>query len=208
MYSIVFTNRLYSYSFNCSAHNRDKEYFMKKPVQDNKTAVSEIADTDNVDKIRDILFGNQMRDFDRKFDQLEQRLADEIDNLRKENSLQIESLQTYLDSEIAILSSKLSNEEQTRINELDDLDETLKKNIKQIDTKILDLANLLDTQARETNQKVLKQSQDFNAEMNQQLDLIKKRMDDYKQHLNEGKVDKSHLAEMFNTLAVEINGDK
>ena len=167
----------------------------------------ETGDLDNVDKIRDILFGNQMRDFDRKFSQLEERISNDLGNLRKENSLQIESLQTFIESEIEILASKISTEEQTRIDEMDELDSDLKKNVKQIDKKITDIGKSLETQSREINQKMLKQSQDFNAEMNNQFDQTRKRMDDYKQELSTAKVDKSILAEMFNSLALQINAD-
>ena len=184
---------------------------MKKTGSDSPTSnnnnATETTDVDNVDKIRDILFGNQMRDFDRKFNQLEKRIASDLGNLRKENSLQIESLQTFIEGEIEILSSKLSTEETTRIDQMDELDETLKKNVKQIDKKITDLGNSMETQTREINQKLLKQSQDFNAEMNNQFDLVRKRMDDHQQELSIGKVDKSILAEMFNSLAVQINAD-
>lgn len=173
----------------------------------NKKGDTDTADVDNVDKIRDILFGNQMRDFDHKFNQLEQRLASDIDNLRKENSLQIESLQTFIESEIEILSSKITHEEKSRIEGMDDLDDLLKKNIKQLDKKLADLGGLLDTQARDTNQKMLKQSQDFNIEMNNQSDALRKRIEDYKEVLSKGKVDKSILAEVFNNLALQINDD-
>ncbi len=41
-------------------------------------------EVNNVDKIRDILFGNQMRDYDAKFARLEERLQAEAAELRVE----------------------------------------------------------------------------------------------------------------------------
>ena len=183
----------------------------KKTTRNTEAAnknTAEPTELDNVDKIRDILFGNQMRDFDRKFNQLEERIASDLTNLRKENSLQIESLQTFIESEIEILASKLSSEEKTRIDEMDDMDAGLKKNVKQIDKKIADAGKSLDTHSREMNQKMLKQSQDFNIEMNSQFEQTRKRMDDYKRELTASKVDKSILAEMLNSLALQINADE
>ena len=43
--------------------------------------------------------------------------------------------------------------------------------------------------------------------MNNQLEIIRKRMDEYKQELLTTKVDKSILAEMFNNIALQINAD-
>ncbi|MBL7000023.1 MAG: hypothetical protein ISR73_09210 [Gammaproteobacteria bacterium] len=179
----------------------------EEPKPATEPAMPENADLTNVDKIRDILFGNQMRDYDRKFNQLEERIASDLSNLRKENALQIESLQTFLESEIEILGSKLSSEEKTRVNEMDNLDELISKNVRQIDQKISELGSTLDTQTRETNQKMLKQSQDFNTELASQIEQTRKRLDDYKQDLSSGKVDKSVLAEMLNTLALQINSE-
>jgi len=166
------------------------------------------ADLTNVDKIRDILFGNQMRDYDRKFNQLEERIANDLSNLRKENALQIESLQTFLESEIEVLGSKLATEEKTRVKEMDNMDDLISKNVRQIDQKISELGAALDTQTREVNQKMLKQSQDFNSELTSQIEQTRKRMEDYKQDLSRGKVDKSILAEMLNTLALQINSEE
>lgn len=166
---------------------------------------AENGDIDSVDKIRDILFGNQMRDFDRKFSQLEERIASDLASLRKENSLQIESLQSYIESEVAVMDSRLGSEEKTRIQDTDQLEDELRKNIKRIDQQMTEAGSSVDKQTREINQKLLKQSQDFTAEMGQQLEQLRKRLDDFKQDLSTGKVDKSVLSEMLNTLAIQIN---
>lgn len=187
--------------------NKTRTSKKSAPAKNTRNPVPENPDVDNVDKIRDILFGRQMRAFDQKHMQLEERLAGDLAALRKENALQIESLQTFIESEIGILAGKLAGEEKTRIEQLDDLDGEFKKSVKQIDNKMAEAGNALDNQAREINQKILKQSQDFTAEMNAQLDDARKRMDGYKQELSSGKVDKSALAEMLNTLALHVNAD-
>ncbi len=173
---------------------------------DNKPQ-SETLEDNNVDKIREILFGNQMHEFEHKFNKLEERISGDISNIRKENSLQIESLQTFIKSEIKILSNKLGSEEKDRIEKIDELEDNLNKSVKQIDSKIADLGKALDAQSHELNQKMLKQSQDYNTEMNNQFEQAIKRMDDYKNDLSNVKVDKSLLAEMLNTLAMQINND-
>ena len=44
---------------------------------DQNAAAIEAASAGNVDKIRDILFGGQMRDYERRFQELEDRLLEE-----------------------------------------------------------------------------------------------------------------------------------
>ncbi len=164
----------------------------------------ETTDIDSVDKIRDILFGHQMRDFERKFEQLEQRLNNEIEHLRAENTQQIASLHTTLNNDMDSLSSQLNTEEQNRMRDLDTLGATFNKQTQQMNKQISNLSHLLDTHTQETKQ----QNQKLTAEINQQLDRLKQRIDDFKHDLNTGKVDKSTLADMFQSFAVGINNEQ
>ncbi len=116
--------------------NKKSVTHMEKKTKTRTKTDNENNEADSVDTIRDILFGNQMRGFDQKFAQLEERLASDISALRQENSRQIESLQTFIESEIDILGSKLTSEEKARVEEMDSLDSELKQTAKQLDKKI------------------------------------------------------------------------
>ncbi len=50
---------------------------------------------ENLDKVRDILFGSQMRDNERRFGRLEERLAKEAGDLRDETRKRLDSLEVY-----------------------------------------------------------------------------------------------------------------
>lgn len=165
------------------------------------------VEVDNVDKIRDILFGQQMREVSEKFASLENNLAKDLAAMRQENSQQLDSLKSFLESEIAILSSNLGNEEKTRIEQLDELDDKLKQNVKQIDKKFSETQKSLDAGSSEFNQKILKQSQDFSADLTKKMVEARERMDGHHQELGKNKVDKLTLSEVLTTLAMQINPD-
>lgn len=165
----------------------------------------DVDEQGNVDKIRDILFGNQMREFDRKFAQLEDRIASDLAAIRQENTQQIESLQSFVESEVDILSNKIASEEKIRIEQLDELDADLKKSVKQIEQKLAELSKALEKSSRDTNQKMLKQNQDHSTELSKQIEQSRKRMDGYREELTVGKVDRNALAEMLNGLAMQLN---
>lgn len=180
----------------------------KKPAGANSgNAAGDSVEADNVDKIRDILFGNQMREVEQRFANLEKSLANDLAAMRNENALQIESLKTYIESEIEILGSRLSGEEQSRIENVDELDDKVKQHVKQIDKKIGDVARSLDKNSSDINQKMLKQSQDFSSELSNQISESRDRMDSQRQELSSAKVDKLVLAEMLNALALQVNPD-
>ena len=47
-----------------------------------KNAAQEMPEDGNIDKIRDILFGSQSRDFERRFTRMEERMIKEISDMR------------------------------------------------------------------------------------------------------------------------------
>ncbi|MFO0698702.1 MAG: hypothetical protein U0236_05695 [Nitrospira sp.] len=68
----------------------------------------------NLDKIRDILFGEQAREHDRRFAQLEQHLLREATDLRHDLKRRFESLELYIKKEVESLTHRLSKEQDVR----------------------------------------------------------------------------------------------
>ena len=186
-------------------NNMDRSMDKKTSKAKTNDSADNQNDDDNVDKIRDILFGNQMREVEKRFNSLEKNLASDLDKLRNENALQIESLKTFIESEIEILGSKLAGEESARIENVDELDNQLKQQVKLIKKEIGDVGKSLDKQTSDTNKKMLKQSQDFSKELTDQISEARERMDGHRDELAGSKVDKLLLAELLNTLALQIN---
>ena len=63
-------------------------------MADSKNNAAEIEPRDgaNVDKIRDILFGSQMRDYEKRFSRLEERLTKAQDTLREDLKKRFDAL--------------------------------------------------------------------------------------------------------------------
>ncbi len=175
--------------------------------QKNNKEIEENVGGDNVDTIRDILFGSQMKEIERKHHQLENQISESLSSLHQDNLSQLENLQSYVESEIDIASSKLESEQNTRESQLDELDSKYQKAFKQLEQKIDDLAKSIEENAQETNKKLLKMSQDFNSDLLAKAEELKKRADSQQQALSTGKVDKNALAEMLNTLAIQLTSD-
>ena len=68
----------------------------------------------NLDKVRDLLFGGQMRDYDRKFARLEERLVKETSELRDDVKKRLAALEGYMKAEIESLSDRLRAEQDAR----------------------------------------------------------------------------------------------
>ncbi len=76
----------------------------------------------NVDQIRDILFGGQMRDYERRFVELAAKLENEGAKLRAEMEKRLAALDKRLDDQIEKLGKSVRQEVTDRGKAVDDLD--------------------------------------------------------------------------------------
>jgi hypothetical protein len=77
---------------------------------------ADVEDMDgNVDKIRDILFGGQMRDYDKRFADMEKRLTAHVERLSNDLDKRIERLGALSKREIEKLAEQLKTERKDRI---------------------------------------------------------------------------------------------
>src|SRR5271169_1644678 len=89
---------------------------------DEKNAVNgELKEGANVDKIRDILFGSNMREYEKRFARLEERLTKSSDALREDLKKRFDALESYVREEIESLGQRLKNEKAERIESLKEL---------------------------------------------------------------------------------------
>ncbi len=86
----------------------DRRRADQMPHQDDPSA------SGNLDKIRDILFGAQAREHERRFAQLEQHLIREASDLRNDLKRRFETLELYIKNEVDALTSRLTNEQEVR----------------------------------------------------------------------------------------------
>jgi hypothetical protein len=60
----------------------------------------------NVDKIRDILFGSQMRDYEKRFVRLEDTVTKALDTLREDMTKRLDTLGSFIRQEVDSLSTR------------------------------------------------------------------------------------------------------
>src|SRR5580698_8373285 len=100
------------------------------------------AGTGNVDKIRDILFGSQMRDYETRFARLEETVAKETAEMRETNRRRFDQLEQYIKREFEALESRVKTERDERSDagnrhsrDLHDLGETLTRRVRELDDR-------------------------------------------------------------------------
>lgn len=115
----------------------------------------------NLDKIRDILFGAQTREHDRRFAQLEQHLLREATELRNDLKRRFDSLEIYIKKEVDALTSRLTQEQELRGASVT----KLAQDLTQLATALYDKARELESQSTQSQHHVLQQLTERTAEL-------------------------------------------
>lgn len=89
----------------------------------------------NLDKIRDILFGAQARDYERKFATLEEQLLKESADLRNDLKRRFDSLELYIKKEVEAITERVKTEQTGQVDSLKELSSELKDLAKGIEKK-------------------------------------------------------------------------
>jgi DNA repair exonuclease SbcCD ATPase subunit len=159
----------------------------------------------NVDKIRDILFGTQMRDYESRFARLEETLVKETSEIRDTNRRRFDQLESYIKKEFETLQARLKAERDERADganhhsrELRELSDSLNRRIRDLDDRESgverDLRNELLQQARNLTDEVRARHDEMTA-------ILEKRVGE----LRDGKTDRAALATLFSEVALRLS---
>lgn len=161
----------------------------------------------NVDKIRDILFGSQMRDYEQRFLRLEETLLKEAAELRESTRKRFDQLESHLKKELETLQNKLKNEREDRTAESKQLGRDLKDAADSLEKKIRELEDQTGDAASSLRQSLLDQSNSLTDEMKRRQDeaiaLLERRF----QELRNSKTDRASLAAMLTEVAMRLNDE-
>jgi DNA repair exonuclease SbcCD ATPase subunit len=159
----------------------------------------------NIDKIRAILFGNQMRDYDTRFSRLEDRLGKELSDLREDLRRRTESLESFIRLEVEALSSRLRNEYSERAESLKELGSSLDNLNKVFEKRTRQLDEELSKGQRELRQQILDQGKSLTDRLRGNHDEIMQLVERELAQLRSGKADRTALANLFTDLAIRLN---
>ncbi len=187
--------------------SQDGQSAVPAPSSPNVENRGEQQNVGSLDKIRDILFGSQAKEIDRRFARLEERLAKDSADLRDEVRQRLDSLEAYIKGEMASLGDRLRAERDERdgsdqqlSRELGELTRNFEKRTAQIDDQI-------NQSHRELRDQILDQSKTLSDDLRRKHDEIRASLDREATELRSDKTDRSALAAMFNELAMRLNNE-
>lgn len=173
----------------------------KSSVDTNRSQKPNPADTEtgNLDQIRDILFGAQVRQYDEQFLQLESQFNEEMKQMRREMVEQFADIKKMLEQSNFDMTERLNAEIKQRVDSQSELSNTLQETSKALQSRID------------------QGEQDIKALMEEKLSGLRKDMDEQHQagvastermiaELKSKKANREDLSILFTEIASRLSG--
>jgi hypothetical protein len=161
----------------------------------------------NVDKIRDILFGSQMRDYEKKFLRAEERLARETAELREEMKRRFAALEAFVKSECAALADQLKAEKGERVEADKELGRELKDSSRAWEKKISQMEEQSAKALRDLRESILEEAKRLTEEMERKHKELAGALDKEAQELRGTLTDRLALADLFAEVALRLKNE-
>ena len=165
----------------------------------------EIQENNSLGKVRDILVGSQMRELDKKFSRLEERLVKECSDLRNETRKRLDTLENYIKEEADSLSSRAKNEQVKRDEAVKAINEEQRKLAESLEQKMDEIDEQASKTQRELRQQIFSQSQTLHDDIRQKYEEIVALLERETYELKNEKTDRNQLAALFSELALRLN---
>ncbi len=160
--------------------------------------------TENVDKIREILFGGHMRDYERRFARLEERILKESADLKADADRRLDALETYLKRQLEVLEQRVAREQETRGAALKDLARDLRDTAKAMEKQVGELEKRSAQQDKGVREELLTQSKAFTDALRSQADQLQSLLAREVQDLRADKLDRGALAALLSEVALRL----
>jgi archaellum component FlaC len=165
------------------------------------------ADAPGVDKIRELLFGNQMQDYDRRFAVMEERFAQKLRDLEAESSRSLMSLETSLKKQLESMTAQFRGDKDVLAEADKALERGLRENIQSLEKRASQSADHLGRIEREFMERLERSSQELRDEMRRRSEDLHATLERMFGELSNVKTDRNLLAGLFVEIARCLNQD-
>jgi len=161
----------------------------------------------NLEKIREILFGAQVHDFEKRFTRLEEKLLKETADSRAETKKRFDSMEAFIRKEIESLVERVKTEQGERSDAVKEIFRDLRDTAKTLEKKLVQLDEQTTKGQRELRQQILDQSKSLTDEIRNRVKESAAVLTRELKDLRSEKTDRSALAGLFTEAAMRLSGD-
>jgi len=164
-------------------------------------AENAVAAGGSMHDVRELLFGGQMRDYDKRFKRLEERFNQENMHFREDMFQRLKVLEERVEGELDVLDDKVKIDRQERIAGLTDLEHGLKTLKNELTNRITVLDEQFSKDIKSLRQQMHTKIQEISLQTRQQNELLISLLNKEVTQLQDEKVNRADLATFFTELA-------
>lgn len=167
----------------------------------------EVREGANVDKIRDILFGSQMRDYEKRFVRLEERMTKASEALRDDLTVRLDSLESFVRQEMEALSQRLKAEKTERADSVQDLTRESRDAAKALEHKLSQVEEQLASAQGDLRARILDQTKSLTQEIQKMHREMQSALERETEILRKEKTDRAMLGDLFNEIGLRLKDE-
>lgn len=191
---------------------RKKETHMSETAlkDSNETLGSSAAGAESgasVDKIRDILFGSQIKNYEARFSRVEETMIREAADLKETMRRRFESLEGFFKSETEALANRLKAEREERARALNNLSVELKNSHEALTSKIAELEASTAEGHSALRKDLMSESGKLSDEIRERHDHLKTLIERRVEELRHQKTDRALLSALLTEIANQLSDD-
>jgi DNA repair exonuclease SbcCD ATPase subunit len=180
---------------------------MSADHEEKNAANGEVREGANVDKIRDILFGSNMREYEKRFARLEERLTKSSDALRDDLKKRFDTLESYVREEMESNNQRLKAEKSERNEGLKELTRETRDSAKSLEKKLSQLEEQLSSTQADLRARILEQSKSLSNQIQKLKDELETALESEAETLRADKTDRAMLADLFTEMSMRLKDE-
>ncbi|MBE9563296.1 MAG: hypothetical protein IMF12_10590 [Proteobacteria bacterium] len=184
-----------------AAESSLKKPEVSKPTNPQNLIENAAATSGSMHDVRELLFGGQMRDYDKRFKRLEERFNQENTHFREDMFQRLKVLEERVESELDSLDDKVKIDRQERQTGMTDLEHGLKTLKNELNNRITQLDDQFSKEIKNLRQQTHSKVQEIALQNRQQNEKIVGTFNKEITQLQDEKVDRADLATFFTELA-------
>jgi DNA repair exonuclease SbcCD ATPase subunit len=160
-----------------------------------------------VEKIRDLLFGNQMQDYDRRFAKLEERFLQRLKEIESETARNFSTFESNGKKLVDSLASQLREEKDLRGDSDKEIERTLREQNQVLEKRLRAVSDQLSQLERDMADRLTQQMQSLREDSKRKNEDIQYTIEKMFAELSNVKTDRNLLAGLFVEVAKCLNQD-
>jgi DNA repair exonuclease SbcCD ATPase subunit len=158
-------------------------------------------DAVGVDKIRDLLFGNQMQDYDRRFSKLEERFLQRFKDTESETARNLSAYDSNSKKQVESLASQLREEKDLRADGDKEIERSLREQTQSLEKRLRTMSDQVSQLERDFSDRLAREVQTLHEEIKRRNEDVHHTLEKMFAELSNVKTDRNLLAGLFVEVA-------